>query len=569
MVNRARSGKSLTRAPSVDSKSKVRSSSISSETSEKQEPPRITTTRTRPGRSLTRTPLVNSKAGSTAGSTAATSKMRSSTASSRNLPRPPSRPAGSNLSEKSEEEATATTTAAPKASSLSSRFHSRLLSRGRVALYRRSYSEDGTDENQQPLKSSTDSEIIGAIRPVMGRSPFSKIMAEKQASRSVKKKPSKSKSKKKIVLPANANVTETESATAEECAAESKKAPLVMDDSSSPAVEKECSNEMKLPHKGVLFDEYGDPPLDNMNISFLSHENIEKRVVGNIIVDEYGDPPLEEMESEVSVGAFDNNMVAGSIQNYLPSGNLLGSFAATNSSEVKPESTGFSSSGLAVDHHVDEKKDEQSQSIEADAIIAIIEENMEREVEALELQPIQNTSWDLTSSQFSNIVSSATKSRDDDMDVIFDTASWVAGTKAGFSDVAFSNVLVNEDSESHFVKLMMEEEKNYRNQTEDEEEMLTQTQQNLAHAEDDTEDKIDIDGEKVSYSDFSQYANDEEKAKKEIIQEEQIVSFPSDNDDITLDTASTMSSDRNPAKFEVATLSTLLRERIRGKLLFV
>jgi len=240
----------------------------------------------------------------------------------------------------------------------------------------------------------------------------------------------------------------------------------------------------KSAQKTVIFDTYEDHTLDNMNSSILSQENVEKYISRSsaVIVDEYGDPPLEEMESEVSVGGLFDNL---DLQKYLPSPSeslldafipsplkqlpspsesLLDSFVPSPIHETKSKSDGIENLG----QHVDEKKDEESMNREIDNKNPMInlekkEANEEAKAASATLKSRKTaenmTSWDLMNSQFSNskLVASVTKSSDNDMDMIFDTPLWVTGQEEEitFSKATLSNASVklvspvqNDDSET-------------------------------------------------------------------------------------------------------------------------
>jgi len=110
---------------------------------------------------------------------------------------------------------------------------------------------------------------------------------------------------------------------------------------------------------------------------------------------------------------------------------------------------------------------------------------------------------------------------------MFDTASWVTGTEADFSNLSIPKFAVNEDVESHFVSLMTEE-KDSRNLTENEETLLDEARTNLEHAQ-----------KKDTFV-------DEQRMHKLDISNEEIFLFPSDYE-VPAGSSCRILSDRNPS----------------------
>jgi Rab-GTPase-TBC domain len=216
-------------------------------------------------------------------------------------------------------------------------------------------------------------------------------------------------------------------------------------------------------------------PMPEKNIiqeAELVHDNLLKH---NEHYGEYEDPPLEELESVVSVG-FDMRSIHDSL-----SSDVLDA----NKSMAEGTSGLWGPSNIVFEETEDEKKEDMqlpSESIIADSVFtpSVSEEKKEN----TEIAPqTQDSSWDASTVPFAESGNrSLNRGVVDDVDM-FDTSSWAGATEARFSDVSFSNLAANVESEKQFVLFMMEEMK-VRSLTDDESRMLFEAQQNLQKAED-------------------------------------------------------------------------------------
>jgi len=498
-------GNVSTKAPISSSKTDKSQSTASKK--ELQQSNRISrfTKRSGRSRSLTRSPAEDMNA-------SASSKLRSPSYASKTLPKVPTRSSSSsNLQEytknrKGKKEDAANTiinndknNQLPYSRLMSSRRRGRSLSRTRFSTLKKIQSEECSDSEKGLISSNKAA--------AAGRSPFSQIMADKLAC--VKRDSSKSKpfilpstipaspaspssTKKKYSKPAGSptrHAIENRLQMAiHNCVHDKHDEDIQLEEKGSVSLDNNddqlqttISRDSSPNHDNPVSIKTADkdvetiPVVEDKSLNSkdinLSQTNLEKHTS---VSDEYGDPPLEEIESEVSVGF---NM--GSINDY--SETFIASFCTSSNKEAKLE---YNSSYTKRDSEHIYKKKEEKIIDSRDSFVRTIDEKNERDVESSKIPvelTVDNSPWDLSASRFSNIEVSSTTSQPDVVEM-FDTASWVTGTEADFSNLSIPKFADNEDAESHFVSLMMKE-KNSRNLTKNEEKMLDEAQTNLEQAQ--------------------------------------------------------------------------------------
>lgn len=359
-------------------------------------------------------------------------------------------------------------------------------------------------DSKEAAKKSTETEKSRSTptRRLSGRSPFTRLMAEKKATVSkLGKSKYAARPTAKIATPKEETAVateETESAPDDEKA---KKEPRVEAGEDKP----------------VVVDDSVDLSSDALNVSVLSQENIEKHTTAdNEVAGEYGDPDLEEIESEVTlVTDLDN------VQTYMPSQSILASLCTSPVREVTSPVHGVVSpvqettsavndatspvseatEELVDGDNVDSENNDQQEPIHEEPTEEISDEKKETDQNAAswelkddEFDPaFDKDGWDpKTDIQFAgsnasselelqSSIAPALKKTKDGIDM-FDTSSWAAGTVSGFSNTSMSKLEVDINAEKQFVEMMKEEMK-FRTLTEEERKMMFEASERINQAE--------------------------------------------------------------------------------------
>ena len=386
------------------------------------------------------------------------------------------------------------------------------------------------DNARARSKSRSNSSEPSKTRPEtmrVGRSPFTKLVAEKkggltrkpkgiskydlrptsstisQASSTISQSPSTSSMGD--IKPTTSTATSVPSLKPAKSIASSAATsvpslkPATSIHSSDPSV-KVVSNKSAPSEVVVTNSTLSEESPDAVNVSVLSQENVKKHTDVN---DVYEDPPLQELESEVTVNT--------DLENELPTQSLLATLATSPVKEVvSPVISPVSQSNeestnenvdqreLALSESSEEKKEDDNAPNSKAWDLSNPEFSKFSSSREGEFKPVSfdNEEWEsekdtkFTDSAFKDNTEKANEkgnsSKDQKSPDMFDTSSWAAGTISGFSNTSMSKVEVDVTAEKNFVAMMIEEMK-FRAITDEERKMMFDANAKILQAEEQAE----------------------------------------------------------------------------------